>query len=203
MASLITTAAYRVAAWLTEGELHLAGSMLRPPKAFARVKLAIARRLLSRVICDIPGSWNSLWIAGKIHERLQDYGSALDCFKRGLAVKPNQPDLAIEASLAAVYLGSGAEAEKYAQIAVAARPTDPGHRADLALALLVAGRAREAQLAADAALKLSPNDNVTQALHRLISAIIEQALPCPKDMAGLQKLAKTLGITNVVQRTPG
>lgn len=197
MASYTTTAAYRLAAWLTEGELHLAGCMLRPPGRFARAKLMVARKLLGKVISDIPASWNSLWIAGKIHERLQEYGAALDCFKQGLGVKPGQPDLAIEASLAAVYLGSGVEAEKYAQIAVAARPEDPGHRADLALALLVAGKPRDAQLAAEEALKLSPNDNVTQTLHRVSSAIIEKALPCPKDMAGLQKLAKEQGITNV------
>src|SRR5438105_7676347 len=104
MASLTTTAAYRLAAWLTRGELHLAGSMLRPPGRFARAKLTVARKLLSGVIADIPGSWNSIWIAGKIHERLQEYGLALDCFKRGLLVRPAQPDLAIDASLAAVYL---------------------------------------------------------------------------------------------------
>ena len=131
---------------------------------------------------------------------------ALDCFKQGLSVKPTQPDLAIEASLAAVYLGSGAEAEKYAGIAVAAKPADPGHRADFALALLVAGKAGDAQLAAAEALKLAPNDSVSRALHRLISVIIEKALPCPKDMAGLaglQTLAKNQGITNVIQRTSG
>jgi tetratricopeptide (TPR) repeat protein len=197
MAAFISTAAYRVAAWLARDELHLSGGMLRPPGRFSRAKLAVARKLLSKVIADIPGSWNSLWIAGKIHERLQEYGLALDCFKQGLAIKPTQPDLAIEASLAAVYVGSGVEAEKYAQIAVTARPADPGHRADLALALLVAGKPRDAKLAAEEALKLAPSDTVTQALHRLSLAIIEKALPCPKDMAGLQKLAKNQGITNV------
>ena len=65
MASYTTTAAYRLAAWLTEGELHLAGGMLRPPGRFARAKLTVARKLLGKVISDIPASWNSLWIAGK------------------------------------------------------------------------------------------------------------------------------------------
>jgi tetratricopeptide (TPR) repeat protein len=163
----------------------------------------MARKLLGIVITDIPRSWNSLWIAGKIHERLQEYRLALDCFERGLAANPSQPDLAIEASLAAVYLGAGLEAEKYAKVAVAARPTDPGHRADMALALLVAGKPQEAQLAVEEALKLAPDDNVTKALHCLISVIIQKSLHCPKDMAGLQKLAKTQGISNVLQRTPG
>ncbi len=181
----------------------MAGRFLRPPGQFARAKLRMARKLLGIVLSDIPRSWNSLWIAGKIHERLQEYRLALDCFKRGLAANPSQPDLAIEASLAAVYLGAGAEAEEYARIAVTARPTDPGHRADMALALLVAGKPQEAKLAAEEALKLAPDDNITQALHRLISVIIQQALHCPEDMAGLQKLAKTHGIANVVQRTPG
>ena len=162
---------------------------------FARAKLAVARKLLSKVISDIPGSWTSLWISGKIHQRLQQYSLALDCFKQGLAIKPSQPDLAIEASLAAVYLGRGAEAEKYAKIAVAARPADPGHRTDLALALLLAGKPHDAQLAAQEALNLAPNDSVTQTLHRLSSAIIAKALPCPTDMAGLQKLLKREGIT--------
>jgi len=132
MASLKTNAAYRVATWLAQGELHVAGRMLRPPGHLARAKLKMARKLLGIVLADIPRSWNSLWIAGKIHDRLQVYRLALDCFEQGLAANPSQPDLAIEASLAAVYLGAGSEAEKYAQIAVAARPTSHKGRTSLA-----------------------------------------------------------------------
>ena len=200
--SFTSTAAYRIAAWLAQDELHVSGGMLRPPGRLAKVKLAVAQKLLSRVISDIPRSWTSWWIAGKIHQRLQEYALALECFERGLAIQPTQPDLAIEASLAAVYLGLGVKAEKYAQIAVAARPDDASHGADLALALLVVGKPLAARLAAEEALKLAPNDNVTQTLHRLCNVIIEKALPCPKDMAGLQKLANREGISDVLTVPP-
>src|SRR3954451_22063581 len=110
MASLKTKAAHRVATWLVRGELHVVRGMRRPPDQLSRAKLKMARKLLGIVIAKMPRSWNSLWIAGKIHERMKEYRLALDCFKQGLAANPSQPDLAVEASLAAVYLGEGTEA---------------------------------------------------------------------------------------------
>jgi tetratricopeptide (TPR) repeat protein len=199
MASLKTKAAYRVGAWLVKGELQMAGRRLRKPKKWARAKLETARKLLEFVLADIPGSWHSLWIAGKIHERLGEDAVALECFKRGLEINHSQPDLAIEAALSAVRVGKGSEAEVYARIAVAARPNDAGHKADLALALLISGKPQDAQLALAEALKLLPDDNVTKTLNRLVAIIIDNDLDCPKDMAGLQALAKSYGVKNEQQ----
>ena len=137
-----------------------------------------------------------MWVAGKVHQRLGDFSMALKYFTRGLEVRPGQPDLAIEAALAAIQLGHGEQAERFARIAVKARPEDAGHRADLALALLVAGKADEAKLTAEEALRLAPGDGISQILHRIICLVIKEDLPHPKSIHEVQQIAKTHGITN-------
>jgi len=105
-----------------------------------------------------PWQWQTLWVLGKIYQRIDDRAQALSCFGKAHEINPTQPDVAREASIAAGHLGMASDAVRYSEIAVTLKPDDPGLVANLAVALLISGRVDRAQAAAAEACSRAPHD---------------------------------------------
>ena len=91
---------------LTEGRLVLHGA--EPPRRpgwYTRWQLGRAIRCFERALAINPAGWSSMWALGKIRQRLGDQEAALGWFARAHALKPDQPDVAREAGIAALDLG--------------------------------------------------------------------------------------------------
>jgi len=157
---------YRKGCQLTEGELLVArddkGPRRGPLGPLARQRLVEAIRCLTMALEIAPSQWQTLWVLGKIHQRLDDHVRALSCFGRAHEINPAQPEVAREASIAAGHLGMASDAVRYSKIAVALRPNDPGLVANLAVAFLISGKVDLAQAAAAEAYSRAPNDPVTR-----------------------------------------
>src|SRR5205823_1792956 len=126
-----------------------------------RRRLDEAISLFDEVVRINPKNWAALWLLGKVYQRLGEYEKGLAAFARSHEIRPDQPDVAREASIAAMDLGRPEEAVVYCEQALRAEPDDPGLRANLALALLFSGKPQEAHAVAEEALRRNPADEIS------------------------------------------
>jgi tetratricopeptide (TPR) repeat protein len=145
----------------------------------ARRRLAEAIRLFEEVVAINPANWSAMWMLGKVYQRLEDPARGLEWFARAHRVNPDQPDVAREASIAAMDAGRPAEAVGFCERALRAEPDNAGLRANLALALLFCERIEEARKEVRDALARDPADGITQTLARIIGEVAAGTRPCP------------------------
>lgn len=179
---------FKRATALLDGEIYLQD--LRVPKLtwLRKRKIRKALRLLANVLEIHPQNGSAMFFAGKAHQRLGEHDTALDFLTRAHLTKPNQPDMAREASLEAMRCRRIPLALKLCQAAVAIEPDDPGLRANLALAHLLDSDPKTAKRLVDEALSIDPTDTVTVALRRLVDDVLAGRRPCPKDPVELGML---------------
>jgi tetratricopeptide (TPR) repeat protein len=151
----------------------------------ARQRLADAVKLFEEVIALNPSNWAAMWMLGKVFQRLEDPARGLEWFARAHRVNPDQPDVAREASIAAMDAGRPADAVGYCERALQVEPDNAGLRANLALALLFCERVPEAQAMAQDALARAPDDAITQNLARTIDEVAAGRLACPHHVRDL------------------
>ncbi len=147
---------------LIEGEVLLDGSgPSGRPGMFARRKLQRAIERFEEALEIDPDGWPSMWMLGKIHQRLESQAESLFWFKKAMALAPDEPDVARETGLAAFEAGDTKLAFQCCQAALDARPDDPGLMANLALAHLLTGDLAQAEGFVNRALELVPHDPVS------------------------------------------
>ena len=177
---------YRQACALVEGLILLHGQAPGELDAGSRRRLEEALPLFGEVLHINPGNWAAMWLLGKVRQRLGDKERALEWFARAHRVRPDQPDVAREAAIAAMEVGRPQEAVSFCERAVQAKPDDPGLRANLALALLFSGRPAEARPVAGEALRRDPADQITAHIVRLIDEVLAGVRPCPHHARDVQ-----------------
>lgn len=147
---------------LTSGRLVLQGEEPSArPGWYTRWQLRRAIRCFEGALEINPEGWSSMWGLGKIHQRMGDQQTAFDWFARAHAIKPDQADVAREASIAAMDLGWTERALPLCLAAVASSPDDPGLVCNLALAHCLAGDDTEAERCVLEAAKRDSTDEVT------------------------------------------
>ena len=177
--------AYQEACQLIQGLILLDG---RPPAVLdapARDRLSRALALFAEVVQINPQNWPAMWQLGKIHQRLGDRERCLQWFARAHLVRPDQPDVAREASIAAMELGRVDEAVRYCERALQAQPADPGLLANLGLALLLTGRPTDAHAKLLLAQRFGPSDAITANLLRIVREVVAGSRSCPRTIADL------------------
>jgi tetratricopeptide (TPR) repeat protein len=179
-------ALYQEACQLVEGLLILNNQAPDRLIVAQREKLDKAIALFAEVVQLNPAHWPAMWLLGKIYQRLDDHGSALPWFTRAHRVNPDQPDVAREASIAAMEVGQPLEAIRFCQRAIEANPADPGLRANLSLALLFSDQPAAARVEAQDALARAPADAITAHILRIIEEVLSGTRPCPHHVRDLQ-----------------
>ena len=165
---------------LVEGEVLLDGSgPSGRPGMFARRKLQKAIERFQGALEINPKGWQSMWMLGKIHQRLESQAESLFWFKKAMALAPDEPDVARETGLAAFEAGNTELALQCCQAALDARLDDPGLMANLALAYLLGGDLAEAEGFVSKALELVPHDPVSEHLSQIIREVAEGTRPQP------------------------
>jgi Flp pilus assembly protein TadD len=147
---------------LTDGRLVLQDhEPSKRPGWYTRWKLGRAAKCFEQALEINPDGWSSLWALGKIHQRLGDQEAAFAWFTKAHEIKPDQPDVAREAGIAALDIGRVDEALAMCRAAVACLPDDPGLVCNLALAHCLAGQDSEAERCALEAVERDPRDTVS------------------------------------------
>ncbi len=178
---------YANATSLMKDQMPLHGVQLSRLGFFSRRHVRKAISLLERVVDIRPDNWAALWIMGMAFRRLGDTPSALAAFERSHRLKPDQPDVAREASLSAMDAGHAELALEIASRAARNDPNDPGLTANLALAYLCCQKAELALQTAKAALEHDPSDQVTRAVVSICEDVVSGAFPCPHSRADLDR----------------
>ena len=123
-----------------------------------------------------------MWMLGKIHQRLGDQEAAFDWFTKAHAVKPDQPDVAREAGIAALDLGRAEAALVLCEAAVVCSPDDPGLVCNLALAHCLAGDDAEAVRCVTSAAERDPADTVTATVQHFIDEVASGKRARPRSL---------------------
>lgn len=145
-----------------------------------RKQVRTAIPLLKRVIELNSQNWSAMWVLGKVHQRLGEFHASFEWFVRSHAIKPDHPDMAREASIAALEAGWPKDAIPFARRASESSPDDSGLRANLALALLFSGDPSQADEVARAALAGNPSDEITKRIVLLIEEVVAGKRKCPQ-----------------------
>jgi Flp pilus assembly protein TadD len=148
--------------------------------AAARDELQRGIDLLNQVVSINPQNWAAMWFEGKAHHRLGNIELAYSFFSRAHGVKPDQPDVAREAAIAAMDLRRPSDAIIFCERAIEAKPQDPGLRANLALALLFNGHAEKARIIAEDALGRNPSDPITIRIVKVCEEVCAGKRDCPQ-----------------------
>jgi tetratricopeptide (TPR) repeat protein len=177
---------YKQACRLIEGLILLSNEEPQPLDPLQRQRLEDAIPLFIEVVAINPGNWAAMWMLGKVYQRLGEYQHGLTWFSRAHRVNSDQPDVAREASIAAMDLGRAEEAIPFCERAIETNPDDAGLRANLALALLFSGKPGEARTVAQEALARDPADKITAHIVRIIEEVVGGNRPCPHHVSDLR-----------------
>jgi tetratricopeptide (TPR) repeat protein len=176
---------YKQACGLIEGLILLDDRPVAELNAVNRKRLMDSIGLFEEVVSINPGNWAAMWLLGKVYQRLGDEACRLEWFTRAYRLKPDQPDVAREAALAAMDAGQPEAAVGYCQSAIAASPDDAGLHANLAVALLFSGKPAVARTVAAEALRRDPADQITARIVALIDGVLAGKRPCPHHVRDL------------------
>jgi tetratricopeptide (TPR) repeat protein len=177
---------YQRACNLINGLIILNNQEPGPLDAGTRGRLEEAIPLFEEVVRINPNNWAAMWLLGKVYQRLGDPTRGLEWFARAHRVNPDQPDVAREASIAAMETSRPQDAVAYCERAIETNPDDAGLRANLALALLFSGKPTEARAVGADALRRDPADQITTQLVAIIDEVLAGARPCPHHTRDLQ-----------------
>lgn len=109
-----------------------------------------------------------MWFIGKVHQRLGNTAEAFSWFEKSYHLNPAHPDIAREASLCAMEIGSHDAAIVFARRAAEIAPTNPGIQANLARAYLLAGRISDAEKTINRALTADSSDTISQTVRAMV-----------------------------------
>jgi Flp pilus assembly protein TadD len=182
-------ALYNKALKLTESEIQMADQKhLGPPGLWTAFKLRRALSCLKQVFELNADNYAANWFAGKIHQRFRNHRDSLRFFRRAAELRPTQPDVLREASIAAMDCEEPEEAVSFAKQALEIEPNNPGLHANLALGLLLSGNAAEAAKEIEIATAADPSDTITAALAQLIKHFQSSGEPPPRTLAELRRV---------------
>lgn len=171
---------YKQAIELMQGEMILHDRSTAALGQSDRKQVGNAIPLLKRVIELNPQNWSAMWVLGKAHQRLGEFDVSFGWFARSHAIKPDHPDVAREATIAALEAGRPQDAIPFARRAIESSPDDAGLRANLALALLFSGAPGQADEVAREALAGNPSDEITKRIVSLIEDVVSGKWKCPR-----------------------
>jgi tetratricopeptide (TPR) repeat protein len=141
-----------------------------------------AIRCFEKALAINSEGWSSMWALGKIHQSLGDQTVAFDWFAKAHAINPDQPDVAREASIAALDIGRVREALGLCRSALASKPADPGLVCNLALAHCLAGQDNEAEKCATEATCADPSDEISATVLAFVRDVASGKKTRPKKL---------------------
>ncbi len=166
----------------TNGRLVLHGTPSVRPGWYSRWQLRRAVRCFEKALAINSEGWSSMWALGKINQSLGDQTAVFVWFAKAYTINPHQPDVAREASIAALDIGRVAEALVLCRAALASNPSDPGLVCNLALAHCLAGQDKEAEKCAAAAIESDPSDEISATVLAFVRDVASGKQARPKKL---------------------
>jgi tetratricopeptide (TPR) repeat protein len=159
------------------------------PKINAKAKRDLAEGIacMKAVVSYNPVNWAAFWILGKAQQALGEQKLEYESFKAAFDIQKEWPDVAREYAWSCLKLGLGEDAVIATKHAISLSPHDAGLQANLAVAYLAIGKNDEADAAISKSLEMDPDDNISQAVRKLIDDVFAGKKPRTKKKQGSQK----------------
>ena len=154
----------------------------RPLNQLNRGRLREAIRCYKEALEINPAGWPSIWLIGKIYQRLGEHATSLEWFTRAYMLNPTEPEMAREAGLAALDCGEAETALRFCQAAVDSKPDDFGLLCNLALAHMLSGNDDAAVQCATRAVQADPSDEIFANAQKLVCDIRDGKRRRPKTL---------------------
>ena len=124
-------------------------------------------------IKSYPNHWPSMFILGKIYQRLDKFDKALSKFESAYGIEKNNIDILREASLSSVHLDNIDKAIFYSDESLRLKPNDFSLLGNHAMNLLIAKRDKEAQEYIQKAIDLQPDNLLNKNIKLVIDSVID------------------------------
>ncbi len=121
-----------------------------------------------------PDHWPSMTLMAKSLQRLNRHEEALQCLENAMTLEQENPFIAMEASLEAIFLKDIVKALRYSAESIKRSPGNIEVLGNHAMNSLIAGRDQEAKETIHKALELEPNDQVNKNVKSLIDDVIAE-----------------------------
>lgn len=159
------------------------------PKAigfFHKLKANKAIKYFNQALAIYPQHFQSLFLLGKLYQRLGDYEKSLSYLEASLTLEKTNHNIPQEASLVAMHLNQVDKAIEYSKEALQRNPGDIALLGNHSMNLLIAGLDDEAKNTIDKAVLLNPEDTINQRIKAKVYGIIEgrEQRPTFKDSIG-------------------
>lgn len=146
----------------------------------ANLKLTLWQRILigysindfKWCLKQIPNHWPSMFILGKIYERLNKFDIALPWFEKAYSIEKNNIDILREASLSCIHLNDIEKAIIYSTESLNLDPNNHTLLANHALNLLIGYQDVEARAYIQKALNIQPDSEINRNINQVIESVI-------------------------------
>jgi tetratricopeptide (TPR) repeat protein len=133
-----------------------------------------------------PKHWPSMFLLGKIYQRLGDFKTALFWFESAFAINDQNKDVLREAALTSLHLDNVEKSIYYSSQSIKLKPNDITLIGNHAMNLLIAQRDKEAKEYIRKAIELEPGNQINKDIEKVINSVTTgqmRRLTC-KDVIG-------------------
>lgn len=163
---------FKSAGSLSKGLTILKGNPETKIGFWNRRKIRKAIRLYYKCLAIRNNHWQTHWLIGKLYQVLKENEKAFDHFKVAVEIEDDNPEVAREASIAAMDIGKVELAVSYSLEALNRNPEDYSLYCNHALNLMIIGKDKDSLTFIDKAISMGPNDPINKYAFRLISEVI-------------------------------
>lgn len=139
---------------------------------FEKLKAKKAIKLFEKALNIYPDSYQSLFLIGKIYQRLQEYDKSLYFLEKAMLIEKENHNLPQEASLVAMHLNQINKAIEYSTEANKRKPNDFILLGNHSMNLLIAEQDQEAKNTIDKAILINPDDEINKRIKLKIENVI-------------------------------
>jgi tetratricopeptide (TPR) repeat protein len=145
------------------------------------LRLTLWQRLLislsifdfKRCIKHIPNHWPSMFLLGKIYQRINKFEIALNWFEKAYSIEKNNIDVLREASLSCLHIHNIDSAIYYSAESLKLDSTNHTLLANHAMNLLIGHYDGEAKEYIQKALKINPENEINRNINQVIESVID------------------------------
>jgi tetratricopeptide (TPR) repeat protein len=181
---------------LVKGELIVEGRIQIPPDWLSRKRLSNAKKLFEMALTIHTVNWCSMYMIGKIEQRLGNRQVALEWMLKAREFAPDNTTLAKDASLMASHSGMHELAARIADEAILLAPHDAGLFVNAGLAHIYNGQYDLALSRFREAARIEPEAETNQKLAAFAAKVASGTFPPPKVDAdivrGIEKIEQGL-----------
>jgi tetratricopeptide (TPR) repeat protein len=136
-----------------------------------RYLISISIKDFKKCLIQQPSHWPSMFILGKIYQRLNNFTTALFWFESAYAINSQNKDILREASLTCIHLNNIEKSIYYSSLSLQLSPNDYSLLGNHAMNLLIAQRDIEAKEYIRKAIELEPRNQINQDIEKVIDAV--------------------------------